>query len=145
MGPMWYVCIKGPMWVMGPTWGVYSMGPTWGVCIMGAMWGVCIMGPAWGVCIMGTRWGVCIMGKTSPRDHGKSIQHGRDCPCHSGFREDGAEEVAEGDEGTGQQPVEAQHDEEGGVAEGVQPNDCTQDARNCHGGEVGQRPGAPVG
>ena len=63
------------------------------------------------------------MVKALPRDHGKGIQHSSNGARHSRLGEDGAEEVAEGDEGAGQQPVEPQHDEDGGVAEGVQSND----------------------
>ena len=68
------------------------------------------------------------MVRVLPRDHGKSIQHSSDSARHPGLGEDGAQEVAERDEGAGQQPVESQHDKEGGVAEGVQSNEGAQEA-----------------
>ena len=63
--------------------------------------------------------------KVLPRDHGECIQHSSDSARHSGLGEDCAEEVAEGDKCAGQQPVEGQHDDNGGMAEGVQSNDGT--------------------
>ena len=81
----------------------------------------------------------------SPRNHGEGIQHSSDSASNPRLGEDGAKEVAEGDEGARQQPVEAEHDGERRVTEGVQANDGTQDSGDGHCGEVGQSPRAPVG
>ena len=81
----------------------------------------------------------------APGDHGERVEH---CAGHARdprLREQRRQEVGKREQRGGRQPQQRQHDAEAGVREGVVRDQRAEQAGDGEGGEVAQRPRAPVG